>query len=214
LKPASLISQTTQEVLDSYCHLDAGRFARNADPVVIGGGRMGEMMVYSGIHQPNPRSIPGRYVVDRKGNILRHPTIQSSPVFYPNPETGMSDLIVGGEGGAHYYRFTGEFTDHGSPVFEDPVPALQAEADLYAGSLPVPNAVDWDGDGDLDLAVGYSARYDSDCHCYAGGGIQVYRNEGGLLQASAAWQADEGENTYSVTWGDMDGDGDLDLAVG
>ncbi|MCB9768183.1 MAG: VCBS repeat-containing protein [Candidatus Omnitrophica bacterium] len=159
LKPASLISQTTQEVLDSYCHLDAGRFARNADPVVIGGGRMGEMMVYSGIHQPNQGSIPGRYVVDRKGNILRHPTIQSSPVFYPNPETGLSDLIVGGEGGAHYYRFTGEFTDGGSPVFEDPVPALQAEADLYAGSLPVPNAVDWDGDGDLDIVSGNSEGF-------------------------------------------------------
>ncbi|MCA9449771.1 MAG: VCBS repeat-containing protein, partial [Candidatus Omnitrophica bacterium] len=58
-----------------------------------------------------------------------------------------------------YYRFTGEFTDRGSPVFEDPVPALQAEADLYAGSLPVPNAVDWDGDGDLDIVAGNSEGF-------------------------------------------------------
>ena len=60
-----------------------------------------------------------------------------------------------------------------------------------------------DGDGDLDLAVGNYGQPN-----------QVYRNQGGVLQSTAAWTAAAADNTQSVAWGDMDGDGDLDLAVG
>ena len=59
---------------------------------------------------------------------------------------------------------------------------------------------DWDGDGDLDLAVGND------------GNNRVYANSGGDL--ALAWTSLEVEFTYSVAWGDWDGDGDLDLAVG
>ncbi len=61
---------------------------------------------------------------------------------------------------------------------------------------------DWDGDGDLDLAVGNDEEN------------QVYENEGGQLGTSPAWESDDSRLTYSVAWGDWDGDGDLDLAVG
>jgi len=64
---------------------------------------------------------------------------------------------------------------------------------------------DWDGDGDLDLATG---NFD--------GAIRVYENDGlgqpGSL--TSAWTSAETGNTYSVAWGDWDGDGDLDLAAG
>jgi hypothetical protein len=62
---------------------------------------------------------------------------------------------------------------------------------------------DWDGDGDLDLAVGNSGQPN-----------RLYRNDGGALTASAVWSSVEADNTESVAWGDYDGDGDLDLAVG
>ena len=65
---------------------------------------------------------------------------------------------------------------------------------------------DVDGDGDLDLAVGgYSSQ------------VSVYRNDGvlaGSPQMTLAWTSDESATTHSLAWGDVDGDGDLDLAVG
>ncbi|MEM7332825.1 MAG: FG-GAP-like repeat-containing protein [Chloroflexota bacterium] len=75
---------------------------------------------------------------------------------------------------------------------------------------------DADGDGDLDLAVG-NARGNS------GGAVEpdkIYFNENGTLQTAAQsiWTSDKGTegwlSTFAVAWGDVDQDGDLDLATG
>jgi hypothetical protein len=61
---------------------------------------------------------------------------------------------------------------------------------------------DFDGDGDLDLAV--AIRGDS---------LAVLRNVGGTLSGPPAWRKDGPEEVTGLSWGDWDGDGDLDLAV-
>jgi subtilisin-like proprotein convertase family protein len=66
---------------------------------------------------------------------------------------------------------------------------------------------DVDGDGDLDLAVGNGGWHSLESN-------RLYLNDGGALQTSAAWSSSEEDKTYAVAWGDVDGDGDLDLAVG
>jgi len=62
---------------------------------------------------------------------------------------------------------------------------------------------DYDGDGDLDLAVGNSEQSN-----------RLYRNDNGMLSANSVWDSAELDNTCSIAWGDVDNDGDLDLAVG
>ncbi|MEM7536483.1 MAG: VCBS repeat-containing protein, partial [Chloroflexota bacterium] len=66
---------------------------------------------------------------------------------------------------------------------------------------------DYDGDGDLDLAVANGIL--------AARPNQIYRNDGvinGRLSLTHVWSSDE-TPSMAMAWGDYDQDGDLDLAV-
>jgi hypothetical protein len=65
---------------------------------------------------------------------------------------------------------------------------------------------DWDNDGDLDLAVGNDDEYEP----Y----VSVYENDSESGTLNLAWSSSEDGQAYSIAWGDWDGDGDLDLALG
>jgi len=87
-----------------------------------------------------------------------------------------------------------------SPRFE------LVQPDLFAASGGQPNAwADYDGDGDLDLFVGF--RQDEP--------NRLYRNDAGRFVnvASDAAVADV-TDTRAASWGDFDADGDPDLFVG
>jgi hypothetical protein len=63
---------------------------------------------------------------------------------------------------------------------------------------------DVDNDGDLDLAVGN--------YKFAGGRVKLYENEGGVMNPTPTWTATADGGVW-VGWGDVDNDGDLDLAA-
>ena len=71
---------------------------------------------------------------------------------------------------------------------------------------------DWDGDGDLDLAVGNGAVNLGSGPYEVGTKNRVYENIGNNMRV--AWTSPDAKATESVAWGDWDGDGDLDLAIG
>ena len=154
--PGRQVSATMREVRQTYEQLTPLNLGPDHARGLITGSHFGGLHYYPNSSPDSLALGPRVHAVAPSGTAHRHPSVGASPLAYPNPETGLSDLIVGGEGGLYYYRFTGRFTDQNKPVFELPVYALEQPANLYAGSLPVPNVVDWDGDGDQDIVSGNS----------------------------------------------------------
>src|SRR5262245_54411429 len=87
-----------------------------------------------------------------------------------------------------------------SPQFE------LVQPELFAAAGGQPNAwADIDGDGDLDLFVGFQE----------GKPNRLYRNDGGrFVEIAAAAGVADLTDTRAAAWGDFDGDGRVDLYVG
>jgi hypothetical protein len=148
-------SPTKREVLQGYHSLTFVEYEKEGPEHLITGSRYGNLLYYP----MTSGNDPGKrvYVVDERGIVLRHKAIGPFPVSYPNAETRLfSDLIVGGECELVYYPFTGKFHDNGAPIYGEPFQPLQQHAELYTGTLPVVNVVDWDNNGILDIVVGNS----------------------------------------------------------
>jgi len=60
---------------------------------------------------------------------------------------------------------------------------------------------DYDGDGDLDLAVGY----------LFGDPVEIYENSGGSLDTAASWTASVGRGVTGLAWANLDGAGQPEL---
>ena len=141
--------------------MGAGQMTRfefgNHTPGFIAGSRYGNLSFYD--YGSSFEPINQRYAVDSKGILIRNKTTGANSLSYPNEQGVNSDLIVIGEGGTYYYRFTGRFDQKDQPIYADQTYLLEKNAPLSHSSLPVINTADWDGDGDIDIISGDSAGF-------------------------------------------------------
>lgn len=155
----SQATTTNKEVLFGMVNTTLVNLGSGHSQNLITGSRLGIFPYYKRNNKEGLGFSDRRYMVDENGNMLHHPSISASVCAYPESKGGINHIIAGGEGAVYFYRFTGRFTKNGDPIFKEPVPVLQEKADLYAGTLPVPSTIDWDGDGILDLIVGNSEGF-------------------------------------------------------
>jgi hypothetical protein len=126
---------------------------------LVTGARLGVFSYYPSIDAAASIATSRTFIVGEDGNILRHPSVGAAAFSYPATTPGTSHFIASGESALYFYRFTGRFSAQGSPVFREPVSLLQENAALYAGTLPSPSVIDWDGDGVTDLVAGNSEGF-------------------------------------------------------
>lgn len=116
---------------------------------------------------------------------------------------GLLDLIVS-EGNDMEPGYIRVYYNHNGILEEEA--SFISQYPQYYGHL---SAGDFNGDGWSDIAVSKflgTARFDEP------GGVEVYLNEGGSLSSTPSWSWD-GAYTFSLALGDMERDGDVDIAV-
>ncbi len=95
------------------------------------------------------------------------------------------------------------YLNNGAGAFSSMPDWVSAE-NFYCFSLALGDA---DGDGDLDLACACGDDYYSHPERQ-----RIYFNQGGVLEATPGWRSTEVDYALDVIWGDVDEDGDLDVA--
>lgn len=115
------------------------------------------VMRYFEIASSTGKLSPQKFVNNKEHVALRHPVINANLKAIPDPETGLSNLIVGDSGRIWFYRFTGQFSENGSPIYGSPQPVLAQGISLSLGELPVLSSGDVDRDGLVDLIAGNDA---------------------------------------------------------
>lgn len=153
-----LISPTSSEIYLDYMNICEIELKQDNEKELIAGSYFGAIYYY-GKSEKQSQLTKRMHIVDNEDIAHRFPGVQVAPISYPDKNGNYCDIIATGEGGMYYYKFAKIFNKLEKPVFENPTPVLEKNANLHAGTLPVPTIIDFDQDGVLDLVVGNSQGF-------------------------------------------------------
>lgn len=117
--------------------------------------RLGSMKYIPYLKRLPAGGIHPLHVRKDEHNIRVHSSYSSRLISLASKPGDCESLLIGGESAMYTYRFEG-FTAKGEPLYNAQRPVLERHAPVYGSSLTVPNVVDWDGDGVLDIVAGNS----------------------------------------------------------
>ena len=158
---------------------------------------------------------------DGSSNFTHYDKYNSSNLFYrvdvgtrsrigfaDMDDDGDFDIYVGDQAGKiHYFENTGDINN---PSFTQRTNGDNPMDGVDVGGYAIPQLVDFDKDGDIDMFIGESGGY-----------IRYYKNIGSKTLAIFELNKDENPiekkdfGTYPAPgFADLDGDGDLDIHIG
>lgn len=144
------------EFLFSVRSLTVASLGEDRPPLLISSEKLG-VLRYFPIDPETGLPGPQQFVNSEEQVALRHDVINTSVKVIADPETGLSNLLVGDTGRVWFYKFSGRFADNGSPIYLPPRPVMAEGMFLSLGELAAITAGDMDGDGLVDLMVGNDA---------------------------------------------------------
>jgi hypothetical protein len=204
-------------------------FDHDGDLDLICGEFLDGMTYFQNIgSRTEPRYADGVPVLTVDRTPLKMDLQMIVPIVFDWNRDGQPDLIVGDEDGrVAWVQNTGQRDERGVPLFHAPVYFQQQAQELKCGALATPLGVDWDGDGDWDIVSGNTAGYLEFFENLSGPGCEtpqwaapvklqvdgqdfrIMAGANGSIQGPA--EAKWGYTT--LTAGDWDGDGQVDLIV-
>jgi hypothetical protein len=150
------------------------------------------------VHGYQTGRLAGQYVLlsgDTTASFDPDSLFHAGELLEVSITTGVSSAVGAPLDTAYVWQFTTGTTDNGDSLVTFPSWLSAAATGTQSIAL-----VDFDGDGDLDVACGNASD------------IMIFRNDDGYPTTTPVSTTSTGVGVRDVVWGDYDGDGDLDVA--